>query len=173
MVASRSTSAQTGSQLDAWDERGRRRPDVTLGRLNDSLFIANRHLVAIAQEQVRQASAEKQSLTLRLHALSALQKTLSQLEYRSQHGAPWYFRAGLSQNDDLLAALFPRYGERAQPLLRDAAAEHLQRQLNAFVQLPPDSPLREKMTKTAYGQLKRYLMFTRPEKWTLRGSPPR
>ncbi len=36
--ASRSTSAQTGSQLDAWDERGRRRPDVTLGRLNDSLF---------------------------------------------------------------------------------------------------------------------------------------
>ncbi len=48
-------------------------------------FIANRELVAIAQEQVRQASAEKQSLTLRLHALSALQKTLSQLEYRSQH----------------------------------------------------------------------------------------
>lgn len=77
MVASRSTSAQTGSQLDAWDERGRRRPDVTLGRLNDSLFIANRHLVAIAQEQVRLASAEKQPLAVRLHALSALQKTLS------------------------------------------------------------------------------------------------
>lgn len=98
-------------------------------------FIANRELVAIAQEQVRQASAEKQSLTLRLHALSALQKTLSQLEYRSQHGAPWYLRAGLSQNDDLLAALFPRYGERAQPLLRDAAAHHLEEQLTAFVQL--------------------------------------
>lgn len=127
-------------------------------------FIANRHLVAIAQEQVRLASAEKQPLAVRLHALSALQKTLSQLEYRSQHGAPWYARGGLSQNDDLLAALFPRYGEMAQPLLRDAAAEHLQRQLNAFVQLPPDSPLREKMTKTAYGQLKRYLMLTRPEK---------
>lgn len=127
-------------------------------------FIANRELVAIAQEQVRQASAEKQSLTLRLHALSALQKTLSQLEYRSQHGAPWYLRAGLSQNDDLLAALFPRYGERAQPLLRDAAAHHLEEQLTAFVQLPPDSPLREKMTKTAYGQLKQYLMLTRPEK---------
>ena len=88
-------------------------------------FIANRELVAIAQEQVRLASAEKQPLAVRLHALSALQKTLSQLEYRSQHGAPWYLRAGLSQNDDLLAALFPRYGERAQPLLRDAAAHHL------------------------------------------------
>lgn len=127
-------------------------------------FIANRELVAIAQEQVRLASAEKQPLAVRLHALSALQKTLSQLEYRSQHGAPWYLRAGLSQNDDLLAALFPRYGERAQPLLRDAAAHHLEEQLTAFVQLPPDSPLREKMTKTAYGQLKQYLMLTRPEK---------
>lgn len=120
--------------------------------------------MAIAQEQVRLASAEKQPLAVRLHALSALQKTLSQLEYRSQHGAPWYLRAGLSQNDDLLAALFPRYGEMAQPLLRDAAAHHLEEQLTAFVQLPPDSPLREKMTKTAYGQLKQYLMLTRPEK---------
>ncbi|HFR4613426.1 TPA: ImcF-related family protein [Klebsiella pneumoniae] len=127
-------------------------------------FIANRHLVAIAQQQVQQASAGKQPLAVRLHALSALQKTLSQLEYRSQHGAPWYLRAGLSQNDDLLAALFPRYGEMAQPLLRDAAAHHLEEQLTAFVQLPPDSPLREKMTKTAYGQLKQYLMLTRPEK---------
>ncbi len=129
--------------------------------------------MAIAQEQVRLASAEKQPLAVRLHALSALQKTLSQLEYRSQHGAPWYLRAGLSQNDDLLAALFPHYGERAQPLLRDAAAHHLEEQLTAFVQLPPDSPLREKMTKTAYGQLKQYLMLTRPEKWTPRGSPLR
>ncbi len=58
-------------------------------------FIANRHLVAIAQEQVRLASAEKQPLAVRLHALSALQKNASQLEYRSQHGAPWYLRAGL------------------------------------------------------------------------------
>ncbi|MDQ5752004.1 ImcF-related family protein [Klebsiella variicola] len=105
-----------------------------------------------------------QPLAVRLHALSALQKTLSQLEYRSQHGAPWYFRAGLSQNDDLLAALFPRYGERAQPLLRDAVARHLEEQLTTFVQLPPDSPLREKMTKTAYDQLKLYLMLARPEK---------
>lgn len=62
-----------------------------------------------------------------------------------QHGVPWYARGGLSQNDALLAALFPRYGESALPLLRDAAAEHLTQQLHAFVQLPPDSPLRERM----------------------------
>lgn len=127
-------------------------------------FITNRSQVAEAQQQVQQLSAEKQPLTVRLHALSELQKTLARLEYRSQHGAPWYARGGLSQNDALLAALLPRYGESALPLLRDAAARHLEGQLNAFVQLPPDSPLREKRAKTAYDQLKLYLMLSRPER---------
>ena len=127
-------------------------------------FTANRSLVASAQEQVQQASADNQPLAARLQALSELQKTLSRLQYRAEHGAPWYARGGLSQNDDLLAALLPRYGENAIPLLRDAAATHLQKQLSAFVQLPPDSPLREKMTKTAYDQLKLYLMLARPER---------
>lgn len=127
-------------------------------------FITNRSQVAQAQQQVQPLSAEKQPLTVRLHALSELQKTLARLEYRSQHGAPWYLRAGLSQNDDLLAALLPRYGESALPLLRDATARHLEGQLNAFVQLPPDSPLREKRAKTAYDQLKLYLMLSRPER---------
>ncbi|HCT7577844.1 TPA: hypothetical protein OUI78_002895 [Enterobacter cloacae] len=35
-------------------------------------FVANRHLVATAQEQVRQAVAEKQPLTARLHALRVM-----------------------------------------------------------------------------------------------------
>ena len=77
---------------------------------------------------------------------------------------PWYAHGGLSQNDALLAALFPRYGESALPLLRDAAAEHLAKQLQAFVQQPPDSPLRERMAKPVYDQLRLYLMLSRPEK---------
>ncbi|HGL6512313.1 TPA: ImcF-related family protein [Enterobacter hormaechei] len=127
-------------------------------------FVANRHLVATAQEQVQQSVAEKQPLSTRLHALSELQKTLVRLQYRGQHGVPWYARGGLSQNDALLAALFPRYGESALPLLRDAAAEHLTQQLHAFVQLPPDSPLRERMAKPVYDRLRLYLMLSRPEK---------
>lgn len=127
-------------------------------------FIANRNLVATAQEQVQQASMEQQPLVARLHALSELQKTLARLEYRLLHGAPWYARGGLSQNSALLAALYPRYGELAQPLLRDTAAAQLTQQLQAFVQLPPDSPLRERLAKTAYDQLKLYLMLARPEK---------
>ena len=113
-------------------------------------FVANRSLVTMAQEQVQQSVAEKQPLSARLHALSELQKTLARLQYRAQHGVPWYAHGGLSQNDALLAALFPRYGESALPLLRDAAAEHLAKQLQAFVQLPPDSPLRERMAKPVY-----------------------
>ncbi len=127
-------------------------------------FVANRDLVTTAQEQVQQSVSEKQPLSKRLHALSELQKTLARLQYRAQHGVPWYVRGGLSQNDALLAALFPRYSESALPLLRDAAAEHLTQQLQAFVQLPPDSPLRERMAKSVYDRLRLYLMLSRPEK---------
>jgi type VI secretion system protein ImpL len=47
--------------------------------------------------------------------------------------------------------------------LRDAAADHLQKQVSAFNALPPGSPLREQMAKTTYDQLKLYLMLARPE----------
>lgn len=51
-----------------------------------------------------------------------------------------------------------------QPLLRDVVTRHLEEQLTAFAQLPPDSPLREEMTRAAYDQLKLYLMLARPER---------
>lgn len=127
-------------------------------------FLANRSQIANAREQLYQASMEKQSLATRLQALVELQKNLSRLEFRSQHGVPWYTHGGLSQNNALLAALFPRYGKMAQPMLRDAAAKHLRQKLNAFIQHPPESPLRERLAKTAYDQLKLYLMLARPEK---------
>ena len=126
-------------------------------------FINNRNLIVSAQTQAAQASEQKQPLADRLLALSALQKTLARLQYRSEQGAPWYQRAGLNRNDELLTALWPRYRDSAQPLLRDAAADHLTAQLNAFVSLPPNSPLREKMAKTTYDQLKLYLMLARPK----------
>lgn len=126
-------------------------------------FISNHNLIQDAQDQATLSAQQKQPLADRLHALAGLQKTLGRLQYRSEHGVPWYDRAGLSQNDSLLAALWPRYRDSAQPLLRDAAAKHLQAQLNAFNALPPDSPLREQMAKATYDQLKLYLMLARPE----------
>jgi type VI secretion system protein ImpL len=127
-------------------------------------FVSNRTMISHSQEQAAHAAQQNKPLTERLQALSELQKTLSRLQYRSAHGAPWYERAGLNHNDELLTALWPRYRESAQPLLRDAAADHLHEQLNAFVQLPPDSPLREQMAKATYDQLKLYLMLARPER---------
>lgn len=122
----------------------------------------NRSQVAGANAQARLAAQKNQPLEQRLHALSELQKTLARLQYRAEHGVPWYVQAGLSQNDALLLALWPRYQDSALPLLRDAAADHLQTQLNAFNALPPDSPLREQMAKTTWEQLKLYLMLARP-----------
>ena len=126
-------------------------------------YVTNRNQIAGANTQASLAARENQPLEQRLHALSELQKTLARLQYRAAHGVPWYERAGLSQNDALLTALWPRYQDSAQPLLRDAAADHLQKQVSAFNALPPDSPLREQMAKTTYDQLRLYLMLARPE----------
>ncbi|HGL4548768.1 TPA: ImcF-related family protein [Klebsiella aerogenes] len=126
-------------------------------------YVTNRSQIYGANAQVALAARQNQPLAQRLHALSELQKTLARLQYRSEHGVPWYEQAGLSQNNALLAALWPRYQDSALPLLRDASANHLQRQINSFNALPPDSPLREQMAKTTYDQLKLYLMLARPE----------
>lgn len=126
-------------------------------------YVTNRSQIDGAKAQALLAARQNQPLEQRLHALSELQKTLASLQYRSEHGAPWYEQGGLSQNDALLAALWPRYRDSALPLLRDAAADHLQKQISAFNALPPESSLREQKAKTTWEQLKLYLMLARPE----------
>ncbi|HDR2315535.1 TPA: type VI secretion protein VasK [Enterobacter asburiae] len=126
-------------------------------------YVTNRSQIDGANAQAALAARQNQPLEQRLHALSGLQKMLARLQYRSENGVPWYEKAGLSQNNALLAALWPRYQNSALPLLRDAAADHLQTQLSAFNALPPGSPLREQMAKTTWEQLKLYLMLARPE----------
>ncbi|MGX5100596.1 ImcF-related family protein [Enterobacter cloacae] len=126
-------------------------------------YVTNRSQIAGANAQASLAARQNQPLEQRLHALSELQKTLARLQYRSEHGVPWYEKAGLSQNDALLAALWPRYQDSALPLLRNAAADHLQKQISAFNALPPESPLREQKAKNTWEQLKLYLMLARPE----------
>ena len=86
-------------------------------------YVTNRNQIAGANAQASLAARENQSLEQRLHALSELQKTLARLQYRAEHGVPWYERAGLSQNDALLTALWPRYQDSTQPLLRDGGGK--------------------------------------------------
>ncbi|EKN4695821.1 type VI secretion protein VasK [Yersinia ruckeri] len=127
-------------------------------------FLVNRDTLNTSVSQVKLAANVQQPLPARLQAQLDLQHTLDRLQYRQQQGAPWYSRFGLSQNDSLLAALWPHYQASATPLLRDAAARHLEAQLSTMAQLPPDSPLRDTLVKPAYDQLKLYLMLARPEK---------
>lgn len=127
-------------------------------------FAANRSIISDAVQVTENASDKSQSLKQRLVALGVLQDTIGQLQYRQEHGTPWYSRLGLSQNEELLSALWPRYREAALPLLRDAAALQLTDALKAYALLEPDSPLRETQSKQAYTQLRLYLMLTRPER---------
>ncbi len=131
-----------------------------LGRHSAGLFY--RQPRAGYDRRSRQASAENSRWPYAF--MRSRYRKRFQLEYCSQHGAPWWPRAGLSQNDDLLAALFPRHGERAQPPLRRCGGASSGRAAHRVVQLLPNSPLREKMTKTAYGQLKQYLDVDPPGK---------
>jgi type VI secretion system protein ImpL len=127
-------------------------------------FLVNRDAINTSESQVKRAADVKQPLPSRLQAQLDLQQILGRLQYRQQEGAPWYSRFGLSQNDALLALLWPHYGASAIPLLRDASAEHLEEQLTLLAQLPPDDPQREKLIKPAYDQLKLYLMLAHPDR---------
>ena len=124
----------------------------------------NRTQIWLAQDTARVAADTKQPLPERLRSQLALQQTIARLQNREVHGAPWYTRFGLNQDSDTLKMLWPLYARNNQQLMRDALADELHRQLNAFVQLPPASDARTSATQKTYGLLKGYLMLARPDK---------
>lgn len=126
-------------------------------------FTSNRSQIATleaALETVGQSGDADAQLT----ALGELTRELARLDYRRDHGVPWYQRFGLSQNDALLASLWPRYAQANNRLMRDAAARHLERQLAELAALPAGSPERAERAEGAHAQLKAYLMMARPER---------
>jgi type VI secretion system protein ImpL len=126
-------------------------------------FASNR--VHIVQVQTLLVSLKQsQSVDEQLLAFNELTRELGRLDYRAEHGAPWYQRFGLNKNPELLQMLWPTYVEANQRLLRDPAVASLQQQLTALIKLPADSPERLKRAPQAYEQLKAYLMLARPEK---------
>lgn len=127
-------------------------------------FISNRAMIHEGQGLARQAADAIKPQQSRLQSLLALQLLIEKLQHRQEQGVPWYARFGLSQNNELLASLWPQYEGSAIPLLRDAAAAELAVYLNTLKSLPPDNPRRETMIKPAYERLKLYLMLARPEK---------
>lgn len=127
-------------------------------------YQVNRQAINQGQQLAQTAKDGQQSTAQRLTALDELQRLIEQLQYRSQQGTPWYSRFGLSQNNALLAALWPEYTRSALPLLRDAAITQLHQQLNSWNALPADSEQRGQLSKEVYSQLKAYLMLSHPQK---------
>ncbi|WP_259755492.1 ImcF-related family protein [Pseudomonas sp. GCEP-101] len=126
-------------------------------------FASNRAQIATVQATLAMVS-QPGDRGAQLIALNELTRELGRLEYQRVHGVPWYQRVGLSQNDALLASLWPRYAQANNALLRDPAATSLRAQLGELVALPPESPERAERAGKAYEQLKAYLMMARPEK---------
>lgn len=124
----------------------------------------NRTQIWLAQDTARVAADTKQPLPNRLGDQLALQQTIARLQNREVHGAPWYTRFGLNQDSNMLKMLWPLYARNNQQLMRDALADELHRQLNAFVQLSPASSARTSAAQKAYSLLKSYLMLARPDK---------
>ncbi|NWB27837.1 type VI secretion protein VasK [Pseudomonas gingeri] len=126
-------------------------------------FLGNRAQIVQAQA-VLTGLEQRGTGDEQLLAFNELVHELARLDYRAEHGTPWYLRFGLNQNRALLDTLWPRYVEANNRLIRDPAAANLHVQLAALVKLPPDSPERARRAQAAHAQLKAYLMLARPEK---------
>ena len=127
-------------------------------------LVVNRAQIYQAQQTARVAADTKQPLMERLHNQFVLQQAIARLQAREIQGAPWYTRFGLNQDRETLNSLWPLYARNNQALMRDALADELHRQLDAFVQLPPASKARTAATQKTYNLLKGYLMLSRPDK---------
>ncbi|CAM2164181.1 type VI secretion system protein ImpL [Paraburkholderia sacchari] len=124
--------------------------------------VGNRALVKEAESIADAALAAGPGTPLALRAQLALQQEVGMLEYRREHGAPWYLRAGLSRNDELLAALWRPYGIVAARNLRQPVVQALEGQLSAFSQVRADEQQSHDAQQQAYSRLKAYLMLTNP-----------
>ncbi|WP_325435257.1 ImcF-related family protein [Pseudomonas nitroreducens] len=126
-------------------------------------FASNRSQIASVDAALATVNSSG-NLDTQLTALHQLTRTMTQLEQRQENGVPWYQRFGLSQNDALLAALWPRFTEANNRLMRDEAARSLEQRLLALAHPPPGSPQLSTGAASARDQLKAYLMLAQPEK---------
>ncbi|WP_429447067.1 ImcF-related family protein [Paraburkholderia sp. WC7.3g] len=124
--------------------------------------LGNRALVQDGQTATTAALAASPGTPQALRAQIALQKQIDLLEYRQQHGVPWYLRAGLSRNDDLLEALWQPYKTVATRNLRQPVVQALEGQLAQLSQIRADEQQGHDAQQQAYNRLKAYLMLGTP-----------
>ncbi|WP_118988182.1 ImcF-related family protein [Photorhabdus sp. CRCIA-P01] len=127
-------------------------------------FFTNRDQIAGINAAVTDLQARPEASDAQLMAFKALRNEMGRLQSRVEHGAPWYQRFGLNQNQPLLTAVLPYYTRMNNRLIRDKAAAILHQKLSVLVNLRPASPQRLSRAQATHDQLKAYLMMAYPQK---------
>jgi type VI secretion system protein ImpL len=124
--------------------------------------LVNRALIKDAETTAAAALAAAPGSPPALRTQLALQQQIETLEYRRDHGVPWYMRGGLSRNNELIAALWRPYQAVATRNLRQPVAQALEAQLAQLSQVRADEQQSQDAQQLAYNRLKAYLMLATP-----------
>ncbi|MGF6640821.1 ImcF-related family protein [Paraburkholderia sp. MM6662-R1] len=125
-------------------------------------FVGNQQLAREANQTAQTAVETKPQTADSWRAQLALQQLMERLEYRQQHGAPWYLRAGLSRNDDILAALWQSYRIAATHNLQEPVVRTITDLLKAAGEARADALQSQDTRGSTYNALKTYLMLGDP-----------
>ncbi|MGF6415125.1 ImcF-related family protein [Paraburkholderia sp. MM5482-R1] len=125
-------------------------------------FVGNRQLMREASQTAQAAVDAKPQTAEAWRAQLALQQLMEKLEYRRQHGAPWYLRAGVSSNDALLAAMWPPYRIAARHNLQEPVVRTITDLLKAAGEARADALQSQEARGSTYNALKTYLMLGDP-----------
>ncbi|WP_260426594.1 ImcF-related family protein [Burkholderia sp. Bp9142] len=127
-------------------------------------FIGNQQLMRDAKAAASAAVDARPQTAAAWRAQLALQQLMEKLEYRQQHGAPWYLRAGLSRNDDILRGLWHPYRLAATRNLQVPVVQTIGELLKATDQARADSLQSQETRGSTYNALKAYLMLGDPSR---------
>ncbi|CAG9266274.1 Type VI secretion protein VasK [Burkholderia diffusa] len=127
-------------------------------------FIGNQQLMRDARETANAAVDARPQTAVAWRAQLALQQLIEKLEYRQQHGAPWYLRAGLSRNEAVLATLWQPYRLAATRNLQTPVVQTIADLLKAAGQARADSLQSQATRSSTYNALKTYLMLGDPSR---------
>lgn len=127
-------------------------------------FVGNQKLVRDAQAAANAAIDARPQTATAWRTQLTLQQLMEKLEYRQQHGAPWYLRAGLSRNDEILDGLWQPYRIAATRNLQTPVVQAIRALLRAADQTRADSLQSQDRRGSTYNALKTYLMLGDPSR---------
>ena len=125
-------------------------------------FVGNQQLLREARVTADHAIAARPQTAEALRAQLALQQLIEKLEYRQQHGVPWYLRGGLSRNNEVLASLWQPYRIAAMRNLQVPVVQTIGELLKAAGEARADALQSQDTRGSTYNALRTYLMLGDP-----------